>query len=85
MKWYLINFNLKPMLKADKICWLVNGLANRINAKKTEARWREDDKRQMQYVDLPNLANSEFEELKRIWPFLKFKKNDIYWARLYKK
>lgn len=73
------------MLKADKICWLVNGLANRINAKKTEARWRDDDKRQMQYVDLPNLANSEFEELKRIWPFLKFKKNDIYWARLYKK
>ena len=62
-----------------------NGVANRINAKKTEKRWRDEDKRQMQFVDLPELSEAEFKELKRTWPFLKFNKNDVYWARLYKK
>ena len=64
---------------------LANKMADRINAKKEEIRWRDDDKRQMQYVSLPDLTESEFERLKQTWPFLKFNKNDVYWARLYKK
>ena len=69
----------------NKTAWFANGIANRVNAKKTEQRWREDDKRQMQFVDLPELSEAEYEELKQTWPFLNFKKNDVYWARLYKK
>ena len=69
----------------SRIAWFVNGIANRINSKRKEIRWREEDKKQMRFVNLPDLTNSEYEELKQTWPFLKFKKNDLYWARLYKK
>lgn len=64
---------------------LANKVAGRIAAKKAENRWRNEDKKQMQYVDLPVLTESEYEELERTWPFLKFSKDDVYWARLYKK
>lgn len=68
----------------NKVAWFINGISRRINAKRKEIRWREEDKRQMQDIVLPELTNAEYSELKRTWPFLKFRRNDVYWARLYK-
>ena len=68
----------------NKVAWFINGISHRINTKRKEIRWREEDKRQMQDVVLPELSDAEYLELKRTWPFLKFHKNDVYWARLYK-
>lgn len=68
-----------------KAIQLVNRVVGCINVKKAENRWRNEDKRQMQYVDLPALTESEYKELERTWPFLKFNKDDVYWARFYKK
>jgi hypothetical protein len=56
----------------NRIAWLANGLANRINAKKKEIRWRNEDKRQMRFIDLPVLTDSEERILKETWSFFFF-------------
>ena len=69
----------------NKASWFANGVAARINVKRKELKWRNEDRKQLQAVDLPELTDAEIKELKKTWPFLKFNKKDVYWARMYKK
>lgn len=69
----------------DKVAGLTKAVSHCVNTRKKEMRWRREDQRQMARVDLPDLSDTEISELKKTWPFLKFQRDDLYWARLYKK
>lgn len=56
-----------------------------LNSRNRMRNYREKDWSQMQHIDVPTLTKEELHQLKVTWPFLVFDRNDLYWARLYKK
>ncbi len=56
-----------------------------LNARNRMLTYREEDRKQMEHVDIPELTEDEYQMLKKTWPFLLFDRKDLYWARLYKK
>jgi len=64
---------------------MAHGFVSAARDRWARAHWRREDRRQLQEVDLPEISDAEFQEMRATWPFLRFDRNDLYWARLYKK
>ena len=64
---------------------LLNRVTGYVNRKAEMRKWHKVDVNQTKYLCLPELTRKEYLLLQKTWPCFKFSKEDVLWARVYKK
>lgn len=64
---------------------IVSKIERHLNRNAEKKHWHRKSVDNMKHLSLPKLTSEEYFLLQKTWPCFKFEKNDVIWARLYKK